>query len=46
MKRQLDVKKQETSVVFETLAVRNEGGVLCAEIAPPPMNLLGPALVQ
>jgi enoyl-CoA hydratase/carnithine racemase len=31
---------------FETLTVRNEGAVLFAEIAAPPMNLLGPALVR
>src|SRR5262249_15987057 len=34
------------SVVFETLKVRREGGVLFANIAAPPMNLLGPALVR
>jgi enoyl-CoA hydratase/carnithine racemase len=33
-------------VVFETLTVRNEGAVLLAEIAAPPMNLLGPELVR
>jgi hypothetical protein len=32
--------------VFETLAVRREGAVLFAEIAAPPMNLLGPELVR
>ena len=31
---------------FETLNVRREGGVLFTEIADPPMNLLGPALVR
>ena len=30
----------------ETLDVRCDGGVLFAEIAAPPMNLLGPALVR
>ena len=34
------------SMVFETLAVRQEGAVLFAEIAAPPMNLLGPELVR
>jgi enoyl-CoA hydratase/carnithine racemase len=34
------------SLVFETLHVRTEGGVLFAEIAAPPMNLLGPELVR
>ena len=33
-------------MVFETLAVREEGAVLFAEIAAPPMNLLGPELVR
>ena len=32
--------------VFETLKVRKEGAVLYADIASPPMNLLGPALVR
>ena len=31
---------------FETLAVRRERAVLFAEIAAPPMNLLGPELVR
>ena len=33
-------------MVFETLKVRKEGAVLLAEIAAPPMNLLGPELVR
>jgi enoyl-CoA hydratase/carnithine racemase len=33
-------------LVFETLKVRREGAVLFAEIAAPPMNLLGPELVR
>jgi enoyl-CoA hydratase/carnithine racemase len=33
-------------VVFETLTVREDGPVLFAEIAAPPMNLLGPELVR
>jgi enoyl-CoA hydratase/carnithine racemase len=33
-------------VDFETLTVRAEGSVLFAEIAAPPMNLLGPELVR
>jgi len=32
--------------VFETLKVRRESAVLFADIAAPPMNLLGPALVR
>ena len=31
---------------FETIQTRREGAVLFAEIAAPPMNLLGPALVR
>jgi enoyl-CoA hydratase/carnithine racemase len=31
---------------FETLTVHVDGGVVCAEIAAPPMNLLGPELVR
>ena len=31
---------------FETLTVRKEGAVLFADIAAPPMNLLGPELVR
>jgi enoyl-CoA hydratase/carnithine racemase len=31
---------------FETLTARQEGGVVFAEIAAPPMNLLGPELVR
>jgi enoyl-CoA hydratase/carnithine racemase len=33
-------------VVFETLKVSKEGAVLFIDIAVPPMNLLGPALVR
>jgi len=33
-------------MVFETLKASREGGVLFAEIAAPPMNLLGPELVR
>ena len=31
---------------FETLNVHDQGAVLIAEIAAPPMNLLGPELVR
>jgi enoyl-CoA hydratase/carnithine racemase len=33
-------------MVFETFTVRKERAVLFAEIAAPPMNLLGPELVR
>jgi len=34
----------ETLEAFDTIAVHNEGAVLFAEIAAPPMNLLSPEL--
>src|SRR5262249_54394372 len=40
------VAADDRSMVFETLTVRKEGAVLFAEIAAPPMNLLGPELVR
>ena len=40
------VTTQAFAAAFETLNVRTEGGVLFAEIAAPPMNLLGPELVR
>jgi len=33
-------------MVFETLAIHKEGAAVFAEIAAPPMNLLGPELVR
>lgn len=33
-------------IVFETISTRKDGAVLFAEIAAPPMNLLGPELVR
>ena len=33
-------------MVFETLKVRDDGAVVFAEIAAPPMNLLTPELVH
>ena len=36
----------ETLKAFDTIAVHDEGAVLFAEIAAPPMNLLGPELVR
>jgi 1,4-dihydroxy-2-naphthoyl-CoA synthase len=40
------VAADDRSMVFETLKVHKEGAVLFADIAAPPMNLLGPALVR
>jgi enoyl-CoA hydratase/carnithine racemase len=39
-------ESREDHMDFETLTVRMEGAVLFAEIAAPPMNLLGPELVR
>ena len=41
-----ETKRTQRQMAFETLSVRVEGGVLFAEIAAPPMNLLGPELVR
>ena len=41
-----ETKSTQREMAFETLTVRVEGGVLFAEIAAPPMNLLGPELVR
>jgi enoyl-CoA hydratase/carnithine racemase len=38
--------EEDRPMIFETLKVRREGAVLFAEIAAPPMNLLGPELVR
>src|SRR4051812_4243888 len=42
----MSVTTERFPVAFETLTVRAEGAVLFAEIAAPPMNLLGPELVR
>src|ERR1700704_135636 len=42
----LSVTTEEFPLTFETLTIRQEGGVLFAEISAPPMNLLGPELVR
>jgi len=42
----MSVTTEKLPVSFETLNVRHEGGVVFAEIAAPPMNLLGPELVR
>jgi enoyl-CoA hydratase/carnithine racemase len=46
MSAEIDDEGRGDKVVFETLIVRREGAVLFAEIAAPPMNLLGPELVR
>jgi enoyl-CoA hydratase/carnithine racemase len=42
----MTVFESDRSLLFETLVARREGGVIFAEIAAPPMNLLGPSLVR
>jgi enoyl-CoA hydratase/carnithine racemase len=42
----MDTGETLSPVAFETLNVHTEGSVLFAEIAAPPMNLLGPELVR
>jgi enoyl-CoA hydratase/carnithine racemase len=42
----MSVSSEEVPVDFETLTVGRERAVLFAEIAAPPMNLLGPELVR
>jgi enoyl-CoA hydratase/carnithine racemase len=46
MSKEINNESRGDTVVFETLTVRKEGAVLFAEIAAPPMNLLGPELVR
>ena len=40
------VTTKVATTAFDTLRVRQDGGVLSAEINAPPMNLLGPELVR
>jgi hypothetical protein len=46
MSKAITNESRADPLVFETLKVRQEGAVLCAAIAAPPMNLLGLALVR
>jgi len=46
MSKEINNESRGDTVVFETLTVRREGAILFAEIAAPPMNLLGPELVR
>lgn len=46
MLQKLNAESGTEPLVLETISVRKEGGVLFAEIAAPPMNLLGPELVR
>src|SRR5262252_3108709 len=42
----MSTRAKETAVDLNTLKVRKDPGILFAEIAAPPMNLLGPELVR
>jgi enoyl-CoA hydratase/carnithine racemase len=46
MWKEIDHGNGTQQAVFETISTYKEGGVLFAEIAAPPMNLLGPELVR
>ena len=46
MSQEINCDGRGDPMVFETLTVRKEGAVLFAEIAAPPMNLLGTELVR
>jgi len=46
MLKEIDHENGTQQAVFETISAHKEGGVLFAEIAAPPMNLLGPELVR
>ena len=46
MLKGIDHENGTQQAVFETISAHREGGVLFAEIAAPPMNLLGPELVR
>ena len=46
MLNKIDPQNETQLAGFEMIATRKEGGVLFAEIAAPPMNLLGPELVR
>src|ERR1700692_2804528 len=46
MLKEIDHDSRAQQTAFETISAYREGGVLFAEIAAPPMNLLGPELVR
>lgn len=46
MLKEIDHENGTHQAVFETISAHKQGGVLFAEIAAPPMNLLGPELVR
>src|SRR5215831_1056012 len=46
MSKEINNESRGYPMVFKTINVRKEGTALFAEIAAPPMNLLGPELVR
>ena len=46
MSKAVNEQIAEDRILFETLTVHKEGGVLFVEIKSPPMNLLGPELIS
>src|SRR5215475_7914740 len=46
MSKEISNESREDFMVFQTINVRKEGTVRFAEIAAPPMNLLGPELAR
>jgi enoyl-CoA hydratase/carnithine racemase len=46
MSKEITYESETHQSTFETISACNEGGVLFAELAAPPMNLLGPDLVR
>ena len=46
MSKEIDHESGIQQAAFETVSAHKEGGVLFAEIAAPPMNLMGPELVR
>jgi hypothetical protein len=46
MSKEISNEREGNPMDFDTLKVRNEGGVLFVEIDAPPMNLMGPELVR
>jgi enoyl-CoA hydratase/carnithine racemase len=44
--KEIDHESGTQQASFETISAHKEGGVLFAEIAAPPMNLMGPELVR
>jgi enoyl-CoA hydratase/carnithine racemase len=46
MLKEIDHENGTRQAVLETISAHKQGGVLFAEIAAPPMNLLGPELVR